>query len=220
MTPRRDSDTSSASSGTPTGPPRSGTQVEASGPAHRRSDARRTHARIVRAASQMVLGRRQITMSALAREAGVSRPTLYDHFTSTQDVLEAAVARAVALGQQVVDDVDAETASPTEALARLLQNRWRALADHDELHRLATETLPPGRMHALHRAAEESLTALVERGREAGDFRTDLPTSWLVTVVYGLLHQAAQEVLAGRLTKDEAGDLLSRTVLSTLARRD
>lgn len=164
----------------------------------------------------MVLQRRALTMSALAREAGVSRPTLYQHFPSTEDVLEAAVIRAVDLGQEDLAAAGEAAGSATEALVRLLEQRWSSLAAHDELHRVAADALPPGRMLSLHHQAQESLAVLIEAGRDAGELRADLPTSWLVAVVYGLLHQAAQEVLAGRLARDEAGDVLARTVLSAL----
>ncbi|NPC96846.1 TetR/AcrR family transcriptional regulator [Nocardioides sp. zg-DK7169] len=188
-------------------------------PAPRRADARRTHERIVGTASTMVLEGRPLSMSSLAREAGVSRPTLYQHFPSTEDVLEAAVRRAVDLGQDAVEGVGEATVSPTGALARLLEYRWSSLAAYDELYRVAAEVLPPARMLRLHHRAQESLGTLIDEGRAVGEFRADLPTSWWVTVVYGLLHQAAHEVLAGRLTKEDAGSFLSATILSTLAVR-
>ncbi len=194
--------------------------ADLSGPEHRRSDARRTHARILRAATELILSRQQLSMSGLARAAGVSRPTLYDHFASVEDVVEAAVERAVALGLQAPELDHDDGANPPERMAQLLRTRWQSLADHTELYRLASEVLPPGRMQAVHQNTVGNVTELIDIGKRTGDFRDDLPTEWLVAVVYGLLHQAAEEVLAGRLRQDRAGELLSRTVLSTLGHRD
>lgn len=46
-----------------------------------------------------------------------------------------------------------------------------------------------------------------------------MPTDWLVATIYGLMHQAAQEVNARRLPSRSAGDVVAETVLSALAAR-
>jgi TetR/AcrR family transcriptional regulator, mexCD-oprJ operon repressor len=181
----------------------------------RRVDAQATYERIVGAATRMILSREPLTMTALAKVAGISRPTLYDHFPSLDAVVEAAVDRALHGARGSFSTASPEL-SPEEAMRELLRQRWQSLAEHADLYRLASDVLPPGRLHALHGTTQDGIAELVDRGRSSGAFSTDLPTPWLVAVIYGLLHQAAEEVLAGRVDREHAGELLARTVLTTL----
>lgn len=185
----------------------------------RRADARRTREQIVTAAAELIAGRRTLSMSGLARAASVSRPTLYAHFARVEDVIEAAVGRTLHGVEESTREVEASDLPAPERLERLLRTRWQSLAEHAEAYRLATVELTPGRMEELHAGTHGPLALLVEEGKEAGAFRTDLPTGWLVAVIHGVLHQAAEEALAGRITEDEAADLLSRTALATLGGR-
>jgi hypothetical protein len=57
-----------------------------------------------------------------------------------------------------------------------------------------------------------------ERGRREGSFRTDLPTSWLVTTYYTLVHGAGREVIDGRLRAVDAPRFLTATLLAALSR--
>lgn len=55
---------------------------------------------------------------------------------------------------------------------------------------------------------------LIARGQDAGTFRTDLPTAWLIASFYVVLDAAADEVNAGRSTTSDVHDLLTSTVLA------
>ncbi|WP_326756424.1 hypothetical protein OH738_03125 [Streptomyces hirsutus] len=55
---------------------------------------------------------------------------------------------------------------------------------------------------------------LIVRGRAEGVFRTDLPIAWLVDVPRSVMHSAADEIRAGRLTADRAADRITATVLA------
>ena len=62
---------------------------------HQRAIAEHNVDAILDAVEELLARRAHTTMSAVARQAGVSRVTLYAHFATWQEVLEAAVARAV-----------------------------------------------------------------------------------------------------------------------------
>ncbi|WP_248844023.1 hypothetical protein [Streptomyces hirsutus] len=51
---------------------------------------------------------------------------------------------------------------------------------------------------------------LIVRGRAEGAFRTDLPIAWPVDVPHSVMHSAADEIRAGRLTADR----ITATVLA------
>jgi hypothetical protein len=48
-------------------------------------------------------------------------------------------------------------------------------------------------------------------------FRSDLPSEWLVTTTFSLLHAAADEVSDGRLAPSDAPDVLEATLSAVLA---
>jgi TetR/AcrR family transcriptional repressor of mexCD-oprJ operon len=72
------------------------------------------------------------------------------------------------------------------------------------------------RMRAHHDGVMDRVRHLVARGQADGDIRTDLPTDWLITTYYALLHAAAEEVNAGRLEADRAGEVIAATVTAAL----
>ena len=45
-------------------------------------------------------------------------------------------------------------------------------------------------------------------------FRTDVPVSWLVVTLHHLMHAAADEIQAGRLTPEDAPGYIAGTVLA------
>ncbi|MGH3320497.1 MAG: hypothetical protein ACRDN9_10005 [Streptosporangiaceae bacterium] len=76
--------------------------------------------------------------------------------------------------------------------------------------------MTPSRLRDQHEPFVDPLTALVARGQAEGDFRTDLPTSWLIATIFNLLHLAAEELEAGHLAPEETADVVAATVLSVL----
>lgn len=98
------------------------------------ADVRRSQ--IVQAASRLIAreGLHGLTMVAVAKEAGVSRQLVYDHFTDLPMLFEAAFAeqaRQYALG---LDDVFALSAGDAATMARLLFEHVLALGP--ETHRV------------------------------------------------------------------------------------
>jgi hypothetical protein len=50
-------------------------------------------------------------------------------------------------------------------------------------------------------------------------FRGDLPRPWLVSIAFSLMHGAAEDVTAGRMTAEEAPGLITATLLAAFTRR-
>ncbi len=184
----------------------------------RRADAERNIDAIVEAALRIVLAGGSLNMTALAREAGVSRVTLYAHFPGQEGVLEAAVERALARAKDALAGLELDRDPAPDALARLLRSQWKTLAGYRNLYMLAATDVSPDRLRALHSPVFGRVKKLIVRGQAEGHFRTDLPRDWLVAVIYGLMHQAAEEVSARRLSEARAGGVVAKTVLSALHR--
>ena len=150
----------------------------------------------------------------IARAAGVSRPTLYAHFPTRVDLMEAAVTRAVGEASHGMAAAQLDQGSAKEALERVVTTLWGTLSRVSNLARAAMETLPPERRRQAHERALEPVRELVVRGQTAGEFRDDQPPEWMVSVLYALLHSAAEDVAGGRFEQGEVEELLRGSVLA------
>lgn len=196
---------------------RAPSSTSAAAPPRRRADAERNHAAIVEAALALFAVRPAATMAEVATAAGVGRVTLYAHFPSRNALLEAVVDRAIAeTVAQPLDEAPAD-APAGAGIGALVRSSWRALDRFGRLSAMVQRELGPEQLRARHGPVLDEVEQLVARGQADGSLRGDLPTGWLVTTVYSLIHAAADEVDAGRLAPDEAADVLEATLVAALA---
>ncbi|WP_406121673.1 TetR/AcrR family transcriptional regulator [Streptomyces canus] len=179
----------------------------------KRADALRSIEAIEQAAAECLGRNPEASMSEIARAAGVGRVTLYAHFTSRTEVVDAAMSRAIGRGNEALDAVDL-TGDPLLALARYVEAGWHLVDQARALLVAAQKELSAGRIRELHAGPAARVETLVARGRAEGAFRTDLPITWLVNVLHTVMHSAAEEIRAGRLTSDRAADHITATVLA------
>ncbi|MGH9250512.1 MAG: TetR/AcrR family transcriptional regulator [Acidimicrobiales bacterium] len=188
-----------------------------SGPGRRRrADAERSIEAILDAALAVILADGDLTMAAVARAAEVSRVTLYAHFPTREALVEAVLRRTVVRSTSLVDDVDIDRGPAPDALARLVGSSWGVLSGFRNLHAAAATAMPADRLRQLHEPFVGPFERLISRGQAEGDFRADLPLSWLVATMLNLLHLTAEEVDAGRLRTDHAGEVVTATILGVL----
>jgi AcrR family transcriptional regulator len=182
----------------------------------RRADAERSIARIVSATRRSLSSDPNASIDDIAKVAGVGRMTLYGHFRTRAELVEAALVDALRAGEEALSAVDL-TGDAQDALARLLDSSWSLVAESTALLTAAQGTLPSGRIRQLHAAPAERIEELIRRGQNQGVFRADLPITWLVSAVHYILHGAAEENRAGRLKTGEAARVVTATVQSILA---
>ncbi|HSC90373.1 MAG TPA: TetR family transcriptional regulator [Gaiellaceae bacterium] len=186
---------------------------------HRRAIAERNAAAILDATERLLAERGTLSMAAIASEAGVSRPTLYAHFRTLGDVVEAAVGRVIGASLAAVEAADPDAGPADEALERMLATSWSQLARQDALARVAAEHVPSGHLHRAHAPLMARTRALLERGQREGVFRSDLPADWLVTVFYALVHGADEHARAQGMDRADGLELLSTTIRDVVAPR-
>jgi TetR/AcrR family transcriptional repressor of mexCD-oprJ operon len=181
--------------------------------ATKRADAQRSIEAIVQAATECLGQNPEASLSEIARAAGVGRVTLYGHFASRAEVVDAAMSRALDRGNEVLDTIDM-TGDPRLALARYIEAGWHLVDQARALLAAAQRELSAGRILELHAGPAARVEALVARGRAEGAFRTDLPVAWMVNVLHAIMHSAAEEIRAGRLTSEQAAGHITATVLA------
>ena len=176
----------------------------------RRADAERSIAAILDAAVDVLADRPDAGLGEIAKAAGVVRQTIYAHFPSRDDLLEAVAQRALTRTLAAIDATEPETGSPTEALARLVRAWWASVAPHARVLE-ALASISPSReaLHAFHEPVLARLDALLARG----DFDRSVPSTWFLA----LMHAAADDVAAGRLDETAAAAALERAIPNLFA---
>jgi AcrR family transcriptional regulator len=181
-----------------------------------RADAQRNRAAIIDAALTCLAGNPRASMSEIAKAAGVGRVTLYGHFASRKDLIEAAAAQTMSRVETELAPLDLD-GDPREALEVLVRSSWRIVDDLHGLVNAAEQELGGDHIRAHHDQAMLRVRQLIERGQAEGSFRSDLSAQWLTACFFSLLHGASSEIRAGRLDEADAARALPETVRSLVA---
>ncbi|MFD9869205.1 TetR/AcrR family transcriptional regulator [Streptomyces niveus] len=184
----------------------------------RRADAQRNIDAILDAAVESFARRPDTTLAEIAKAAGVGRVTLYGHFASRADLVDAAMARVLEHGDAVLEPLELD-GDPAEALERLIATSWQLIHQSRSLLVAAQAELSSARIRDLHAGPAARAERLLARGQSEGVFRSDLPTSWLVATLHNVLHGAGDEINAGRLKPEDAARTVSLTILAAFAAR-
>jgi serine phosphatase RsbU (regulator of sigma subunit)/AcrR family transcriptional regulator len=148
-----------------------------------RSDLEANRALIVAAAASQLARDGRINMRRLAEEAGVSRSTLYRHF-STREALEAELRRqAAALASREARAATAAEDRPPLAVASALVTRLVMLGAERRLGRLGQDALEQA-------SAESGRLALpvLDRMAAAAEIEPRPPSEWLEQASHQLVH--------------------------------
>ncbi|MGH3507869.1 MAG: TetR/AcrR family transcriptional regulator [Nocardioidaceae bacterium] len=183
----------------------------------RRADAQRSDEAILDATLAIIKADQDLNMAAVARQADVSRVTLYSHYATKELLVEAVVRRAVTQVAPLLEKAAQDETDALDAFARLLGSSWEALAGYRNLHAVAASCLTPAALRDAHAALVEPLHRLITSGQETGVIRTDLPVEWLIATIFNLMHLASEQVESGQMRPEAAGSVATSTVLSVLS---
>lgn len=189
--------------------------TDASGPAPRpqRADARRNAAAILDAAVDCLARDPEMSLADIAATAGVGRITLYGHYKTRAELVDAVLLRTIERADAVLSGTDT-AGDPREALARLVTSSWQIVNQFRNILLAAQRELPAERIRGVHDPILRRTQSLIRRGQRAGTFRSDLPEQWLMTTAFSLMHAAAEDVAAGRVKADAAAGLITATLLA------
>ncbi len=182
-------------------------------PRAQRADARRNIAAILDAATDCLARDPEISIADIAAAAGVGRITLYGHFKTRAELVDAVLVRAIEHADAVLGTTDT-AGDPGEALARLVASSWQIVHQFRNILLAAQRELPAERIRGVHDPILRRVQSLIGRGQRAGTFRTDLPKQWLITTSFSLMHAAAEDAAAGRIKADDAAGLITATLLA------
>jgi AcrR family transcriptional regulator len=119
-------------------------------------------------------------VGAVAQATGVARGTIYRYFPTRQALLTAVVDQALRKAERQLAQANLAAVPVAEGLARAVR-ALVALGD-DFLVVVRQRLLSGGDIPAF-----SAVVALLERGRQGGDLRSDLPLSCQVEALYALV---------------------------------
>src|SRR5260370_27545784 len=169
-----------------------------SAPRAQRADARRNIAAILDAATNCLARDPETSIADIAAAAGVGRITLYGHYKPRAELVDAVLTRTIQRADLILDATDT-TGDPSEALTRLVASSWQIVHQYRNILLAAQRELPAERIRGVHDPILRRVQTLIQRGRRAGTFRSDLPQQCLITTSFSLMHAAAQDAAAGRV---------------------
>jgi AcrR family transcriptional regulator len=168
------------------------------------------------AAATRVLGERpQATIEDIAAAAGVSRQTVYAHYSSRDALLKAVINLITEEVVAAMDAADLDNGPAAAAILRLVDLSWRTF---ERYPLLLTLDAPTSRQEdrELHGPVLDRLERLVRRGQDVGEFDRRLPPGWLLAAVLALGHAAGEEVGSGRMSPAQARLAARQSILRVL----
>jgi len=174
----------------------------------RRAVGDRNRAAILEAAIGVLGAQPDAGIAEVAAAAGVGRAPVYRHFAAREALIEALRLYASEEAQMRFEEARVDEGDPVEALERMvaamlaLGDRYRVIFPHDQHG-------PPRRSEVLLKP----LTRLIARAQAEGAIDPELPPSWVIATLRGLLRTAVGEIEARRLSREAAPERVVRTLV-------
>jgi AcrR family transcriptional regulator len=153
-----------------------------------RADAQRNYARLLNTAREAVSAHgADIVLEDIARSAGVAIGTLYRHFPTRQDLLEAVfLDEANAL--KVRAEELANTNNPTDALIEWLhlQINFGARGHSMGAAVMAAKHVPGTKIYEANMNMFKAGAVLLQRAQATGQIRTDVDGLDIMRLIYGI----------------------------------
>jgi AcrR family transcriptional regulator len=153
-----------------------------------RADAQRNYASLLNAARAAVSERgADIVLEDVARSAGVAIGTLYRHFPTRQDLLEAVFLDETSELKAHAEEL-ASAPVPLDALISWLRLQMDFAARGRSMGAaiMAAKHVPGTRIYAANRAMHEAGQVLLLRAQAAEQIRADVHILDVVRLVYGI----------------------------------
>jgi AcrR family transcriptional regulator len=181
-----------------------------------RSDARRNAARILDATAELLASDPAVSLEQVATHAGVSRATVYHHFSGRDALLDALTERSIAEVTAAVRSARPGEGPAAEAMERVLRAAWQVVGRYRGLVLVNPRRLPRAELRRRLGPALAPIRSLIRRGRRSGEFDPELPVEWTLGVITDLIHAASGQVSAGTMTPRAAERALLRTAAGAL----
>lgn len=139
-------------------------------------------------------GVRRLSMAALARRVGLVPSALYRHFSSKQEIVQAAIQLIAKRAKDNMREVRSRTPNSLDRLELLLGGIIRMIRELQAMPRIIfsegmSEDNPEAKRRAykLLQGVIDGIEQIIGEGQERGEIRTDLDAKSLAIMFWGMI---------------------------------
>jgi AcrR family transcriptional regulator len=158
-----------------------------------------------------------VSLEQVAARAGVSRATVYHHFSGRDALLDALTERSIAEVTAALQSARPAEGPATDAMERVLRAAWQVVGRYRGLVLVNPRRLARSELRRRLGPALAPIRSLIRRGRRSGEFDPELPVEWTIGVITDLIHAASGQVSTGAMRPREAERVLLRTAGAALS---
>jgi len=179
-----------------------------------RADSRRNREAVLEAAIGLLAERPDASMREVAEASGLGRTTVYRHFPQREDLVQGLFHRVVEESRATSGRLVEEDLGAAELLRRLAResvaigDRFRFLQTHRGMR---NETLENSQ-----ELAGDPLYEFFEAARARGELHPGASTTWILVMLRATIVAAVDEMFAGRMEIEEAGELVGQTLVRAI----
>jgi AcrR family transcriptional regulator len=175
-----------------------------------KSESTDAERRIIEQAARVLAEGRGRTMQDIADISGIGRTTLYRHFGTRDELIQAIKLQALEDARAAIVASRLHEGNADDALTRVIA---AFISVGDRYRILVEEGLPKEEIHDDKEALGAELYALVERGQREGAFTSALSSHWILTAMGHLIMAAIEQIQAGELARNHAAATVADTLL-------
>ena len=173
---------------------------------------------VLQAAATVLAANPGASLAQIAEAAGVGRATLYRHFSSREDLIQALAMESLREIEESTADIESRATSARHALELV----FAAVAPLGERYQFLTREAGLFNDPELARETERQMAEmkeLIEAAKDEGSIAADVPTPWVLAAFDALIYAAWTAVDEGSVARNDAGGLAFRTLLEGLSPR-
>ncbi|BBI34177.1 TetR/AcrR family transcriptional regulator [Cohnella abietis] len=167
---------------------------------------------ILDAATELLALKPTATMQEIADAAHIGIATLHRYFDSRDTMMLELAFRAIHLVEEALEGLEVDEVEVEKSLTAILE---ALIPLGNKMYFLWTDASLYG--HPEVTAAETKIQApilgAIIAWQSKGKLRSDMNSEWVINVIYSLLFTTWQSVHAGNMAKNDAAQILVKTLL-------
>lgn len=182
-------------------------------------DIPKTPTNILDAAAIVLAQNPGAPISTIAKQAGIGRATLHRYYPKREDLLRALALNAIAQSDDVVLPLYREDKPKLEILKNIIR-AMVPLGAYWHFLSLEYSVMADATVKKNYETQLERLSTLVNDVKTEQGLALDIPTAWITAVIDSLIYTAWISVEAGSVARNEAANLVIRTLFDGLSSLD